>query len=380
MTVKRYLLSVPERVVRSVLGLGAGVAREVGEVALPDGIRRSQVYQNLVDATLRYLIEHVGGVEGVYSAEGPLPDDFLVRRTAGNAVEVLGIVAFRASPVWILAALADVCGMGRHLIPEIADALKAQGLLEPETHFTSVDQLLDGLERTSSRLAGTINAPPLDVASLRAEWEALREEARGLQPSGLPSMDTISQTWNRLKTEAARQDASIFETSSVMAVSAARALPEGIRWLSASTRVGATRAGQVVGAALLDHYRQTLDDIRDVGYLTYTNRVLRPYLRAAVHQFSPKRRTVTERVIEKLASVRPRLRSPDRAIDLGGRSPAPAGEQREESGEERKAPVEEVTQVIRPTGRRPGPDAGDRVERRSGQRGGDDSAGDGGLP
>ena len=134
--VKTYLLSVPERVVQSVLGLGAGVAREVTEVALPAGIRSSQLYRNLVDATLRFLIEQVGGVERVYRPEDALPDNFLVRRTAGNAVEVLGIVAFRASPVWILAALADLCGMGRHLIPEIADALKAQGLLEK----TSVHQ------------------------------------------------------------------------------------------------------------------------------------------------------------------------------------------------------------------------------------------------
>ena len=88
MTVKAYLLSVPERVVRSVLGVGAGVAREVGEVALPEGVRRSQLYQNVVDATLRYLIEQVGGVEGVYRAETPLPDDYLARRTAGNAVEL----------------------------------------------------------------------------------------------------------------------------------------------------------------------------------------------------------------------------------------------------------------------------------------------------
>ena len=303
-TVKTYLLSVPERVVRSVLGLGAGVAREVGEVAIPDGIRRTQLYQNLVDATLRYLIEQVGGVEGVYAAEGTLPDDFLVRRTAGNAVEVLGIVAFRASPVWILAALADVCGMGRHLIPEIADALKAQGLLEREAQFTSVDQLLEGLERTSSRLAGTINAPPLDVAGLRKEWEALREEARGLQPSNLPSRDTISNVWNQLKTESARQNTSIFETSSVMAVSAARALPDGVRWLSASARVGATRTGQVLAAALLEHYRQTLSEIQEVGYLAYVNRQFRPYVRAAVHQFSPKRRTLTERLIDKVQSVR----------------------------------------------------------------------------
>ena len=37
MTIKTYLLSLPERLLRSGLGLGAGVAREVGEVALPDG-------------------------------------------------------------------------------------------------------------------------------------------------------------------------------------------------------------------------------------------------------------------------------------------------------------------------------------------------------
>ena len=59
MTIKAYLLSVPERVVRAALGLGAGVAYEVGEVALPDCVRRSQLYQNLVDNTLRFLIEQV---------------------------------------------------------------------------------------------------------------------------------------------------------------------------------------------------------------------------------------------------------------------------------------------------------------------------------
>jgi hypothetical protein len=303
MTVRAYLLSLPERVVRSVLGLGAGVAREVGEVALPDGVRHSRLYQNLVDATLRFLIEQVGGAEGVYG-EGTLPDDFLVRRTAGNAVEVLGIVAFRASPVWVLAALADVCGMGRHLIPEIADALKAQGLLEQETQFTSVDQLLDGLERTSSRLAATVNAPPLDVAGLRQEWAALREEARGLQPAGLPSRDTISQLWARLTTESARQHTSVFETASVMAVSAARSLPGGVRWLSASARVGATRSGQVFAAALLDHYRQTLDEMQRVGYGVYASQQLRPYLRAAASQFSPSRATVTDRVVAKLRRLR----------------------------------------------------------------------------
>ena len=304
MTVRTYLLSLPERLVRSALGLGAGVAREVGEIALPDGIRRSQLYQNLVDATLRYLIEQVGGAEGVYGGEAALPDNFLARRTAGNAIEVLGIVAFRASPVWVLAALADLCGMGRHLIPEMADALKAQGLLEKDAQFATVDQMLDGLERTSSRLAATINTPPLDVAGLRKEWQAIREEARSLPPASFPSHDTINGMWAQLKAESVRQDRSVFETSSLMAVSAARSLPDGVRWLSASARVGATRTGQIVATALLDHYRQTLSEIRDVGYLAYANRQFRPYLRAAVNQFSPQRRTLTQHLLEKVQFIR----------------------------------------------------------------------------
>jgi len=230
MELKRYLFTLPERLVRSVVGLGAGVAREVGDLALPQSVRQSRLYQNLVDTTLRFLIEQVGEVEGVYESSEKLADNFLARRTVGNAIEALGIVAFRASPVWVLAALADVCGLGRHLIPEIAAALKEQRLLDPDADFSPVDQLLDGLERTSGRVAETINTPPLDVPALREEWRAIREEARGLAPERLPTGESLIGLWTELKSESARQNASIFDTSSMLALSAVRALPQGARW------------------------------------------------------------------------------------------------------------------------------------------------------
>ena len=296
---KTYLLSLPERLVRSTLGLGAGTAREVGEIVLPDAVRSSQLYKNLVDATLRFVIERVGGVEGVYAKEDALPENFLARRTAGNAIEILGIVAFRASPVWVLAALADVCGAGRQLIPEMADALKMQGLLEKDAEFTSVDQILDGLERTSARLAATINTPPLDVEGLRREWEAVRADARALQPGTLPSRETIAAVWADLKTESARQNRAIFETSSTIAMSAVRAFPDRARWFYASAYVSAARTGEIVAGALLNHYSQTLAEMRETGYAAFAARQFRPYVRAAVHQFSPKRQTLTERLLEK---------------------------------------------------------------------------------
>lgn len=302
MTVKTYLLSMPERLVRAVLGLGAGVAREASEIAIPQSVRRSQLYQNLVDTTLNFLIEKVGGGDPLTNDDEPVPEDFLVRRAAGNVVELLGIVAFRASPVWVLAALADVCGVGRQLIPEIADALKGQGLLDKDAEFRSVDELLDGLERTSSRVACTLNTPPLDVAGLRNDWDGIREAARALQPTGLPSRETIGRLWSELKSESEKQTRSVFETSSMMAVSAVRSVPDGLRWLSASTKVGAKRTGQVFAATLLDHYRETLREIQQTGYGPYSVQQLRPYVRAATGQFSPKRQTLTERLMDKAAA------------------------------------------------------------------------------
>jgi len=301
MDAKAYVITLPERLLRSVLGLGAGLAREAGEVVLPDRIRKTQLYRTLVDTTLRVLIEQVGGVEGVYPPDEALPDDVMVRRTAGNAIEALGIVAFHASPVWVLAALADVCGAGRQLIPEIAGALKEQRLLDANTEFTSVDQMLDGLEKTSGQLASTINTPPLDVPTLRREWQAIRAAARGLQPNRLPSLDTLTALWGQLREESSRQERSVFETSSMLAMSALRSVPDGARWVSSSARVGAMKTGQVIATGLLDHYRTTLGEIRELGYGTFAKRQLAPYVRAAIGQFSPRRQTLTERLLNRRA-------------------------------------------------------------------------------
>jgi hypothetical protein len=55
-----------------------------------------------------------------------------------------------------------------------------------------------------------------------------------------------------------------------------------------------------VATALLDHYNETLNELREVGYLTYAKRQLSPYLRACVDQFSPERRTLTQRLLDKV--------------------------------------------------------------------------------
>jgi hypothetical protein len=262
-------------------------------------VRRGALYKSLVETTLRFLIEEVGGAEGVYPVEDPHPDRFLARRGVGHAIELLGIVAFRVSPVWALAALADLSGLGRHLIPEIAEALKAEGLLREAAQIESMDQLLDALERTSSRLAQSVNTPPLNIAELRKEWQAIRSQAQASRRLRLPSPAVIAEQWEHLKQESARQQRTVFETSSVMAIAALRTLPARVRWLTASTRVTATRTGQLLLADLLQGYSRTLSELREVGYATYAKQQLSPYLRACLRQFSSERPTLTQRLLAR---------------------------------------------------------------------------------
>jgi hypothetical protein len=78
-------------------------------------------------------------------------------------------------------------------------------------------------------------------------------------------------------------------------------VPENLLWLSRCARTATRRTGQVFAEGLLDHYRTTLQEIRETGYLNYWTREFRPYLRAAAQQFSTSHASLTERLLQRSA-------------------------------------------------------------------------------
>jgi hypothetical protein len=294
-----YILSLPERLVRSLGALSGGLLREIGEVVVPASLRRTTLYRTMVEVTLRFLIEEVGQVEGIYPTQGHLAENFLLQRTASHGIELLGILSFHASPVWVLAALADVTGAGNTMIREISQALKDEGLLERDARFETMEQMLDGLEKTSSHLAQTLNLPPVDVAGLRREWNSFREEVQSIPPKRVPTVDRLERIWEELRQTAREQKRSVFTVSSLMAVSALAHVPSNVLWLSRAAHSAARRTGKVLGEAILDHYVDALTEISRTGFLEYWTREFRPYLRAAALQFAPRHETLTEKLLHK---------------------------------------------------------------------------------
>jgi len=297
-----YILSLPERAIRSLGALSGGLLREIGNVALPASVRRTTLYRTMVDVALRFLIEEVGQVEGVYPSEGRLAESFLLKRTASHGIELLGILAFHASPVWVLAALADATGGGRKLILEIADALKEEGLLDRDVRFETMDQVLGGLEKTSDHMAVTLNMPPVDIAGLRKEWETLKAELAMIPPKKVVQLERIESVWEELRATARAQGRTVFGMSSLLAISTVAHVPANVLWLSRAARSAMRRTGRVLGEAVLDHYTEALTEIARTGFLEYWSREFRPYLRGAAEQFAPGHESLTERLLKGRSS------------------------------------------------------------------------------
>jgi hypothetical protein len=104
--VSLYTLSIPERYLRGLTALTGGMLKETTDLVLPDFVRDTTSYNIFVGNLLRFAVENVGGVEGLYDEEG-LEGEFATRKVLGNAIEGIGIATVHVSPLWIFAFFAD---------------------------------------------------------------------------------------------------------------------------------------------------------------------------------------------------------------------------------------------------------------------------------
>ena len=196
-----FLLSVPERAVRSVFALVGGGVHETAELVLPRLVRRSRLYEATAKNLLRVTIEVVGVVEApaeVVDEYEPNAKKLMIRKGAGNVVELGSIAAFGFSPLWLLAAGADVTNGTRTYLDAFVRELKVAGVLAEEAHLRSVYVLLAALAGGTGTAARLIDIPPLELAALRQSLADLRADA-----SGLPSPAEIGE--KRSSTASARR-------------------------------------------------------------------------------------------------------------------------------------------------------------------------------
>ena len=166
-------------------------------------------------------------------------------------MELAGIASFHASPVWVLAALADLAGAGRELIAEVAEALQEEGLLEQAVNFKPWINCWKGFG-TTGRLTETVNTPPLDIGALRTVRAEVRREASSLSSVGMPVDHSTANGANSSRKRRCRDGLS-WSFPPLWHLTAVRELPDNVRWLSRAAQISGRRAGGVLALGLLDH-------------------------------------------------------------------------------------------------------------------------------
>jgi hypothetical protein len=278
---RSYLASLPERTARAGAALTGGLVYEASEVMLPLAVRRSKLYQAIVGRLLRITIELVGGVEGVYPTEEMPVRELLVRKTAGNAIELSSFLAVGWSPVWLLAGASDLIGGSKVYLRALVTELQDAGVLVADPDVASFEELLTALEGTSGVLADTVDVPPLDIPSLRTSWQELQR-----QVADLPDAAGLENIFAELQLAARQEDRSVLEISSIVAL-------------------GAVHAGMSLGNVhIFDYYRRALRTILEEGLLSFLRRASTPYLTRAAAHFDPQSSTYSERLLRRWADRR----------------------------------------------------------------------------
>ena len=273
----RYLVSLPERIVRALASSVGGLIYEATEVLLPGWLRRSRLYQAIVAALLRITVELVGGATGVLPPDDVGVEELAMRKTAGGVIELASFMAVGWSPLWLLAAAADLTGGTRTYLHALVLELQRDGVLPKDTEFTSVEELLNTLEGTSGLMAETIDVPPLNVHDMRSSWQALQQNV-----AELPDASRLASIYAQLQQVTKQEGRSLQSVSSLIAA-------------------GAVRAGVQMGHTyIFDYYRDALRTITTEGLPAYAQRVAKPYLTVAVGHFDPQRITYTERLLRRL--------------------------------------------------------------------------------
>ena len=276
----RYVLSFPERLARAVVAAVGGATYETAHLLLPRFVRGSKLYEVTAKNLLRIAIELVGRVEGAASVEETTPNarELTVRKTAGNVVELGSIAAFGFSPLWLLAGASDVVHGSRVYLRSLVDELERAGVVAHDVEVASVDELLAVLEHGLGTTAGLIDIPPLELAELRRSLAEL-----GRRPQELPSATELRRLYDGLRLEAALENRSLLEVSTGV----------GLAFLLSAKNLSRDH--------LAVPYREDWKPIGAEGFAGYAGRVSRPYARAVVAHFDPRRPTWTEKVMGRLS-------------------------------------------------------------------------------
>ena len=296
-----YALSLPERYVRGLSALLGGIFKETTDILVPGVVKDTTSYNIFVGNILRFTVENVGGVKGVYDDEG-LEGEFATRKLIGNTIEGVGIATIHLSPLWFFAFFADSVKGGQAYLERLHEEMVENGYIDSETSADSFTTLFEGLERTTTSFAQNIDTPPLTKDEILSNIEEIRDSISDLlSNSGNIASSTVTEMSNVLQdfmNTATDEGQSLLELGGLLTLQTTNRVKQ-VGGLAVSAP---NVAGKMLYENILGYYSDTLTEIHERGYANVASETIKPYGQAILDQFSTEKITWTERLFNSPAS------------------------------------------------------------------------------
>jgi hypothetical protein len=293
-----FLLSIPERTIRSLAAVGGGTTLLLTETLLPPTLQESTLYRVAIGDFQQFLIEQVAQMDRevlVNVKTRDLEQRFVTRRAVGSVVDTAGLLWIRLSPLWLFAIASDAAAGSKVFLHRLVAQLKQNGVLAQEAQIDDLAALLDALHTASDKSAQTVNMPPLSAAGMKQTADELRQSYGRLFSHTTNLLPRLEALWSQMETVAKQEDASTAKVSGLMTLDLVDWGKKGVYTVAAVGQTG----GELLGEHILSSYAQTLDGIAEEGLPRYFSRMMGPFAETAVNHFDTNRTTWTESVISK---------------------------------------------------------------------------------
>lgn len=292
-----YTLSLPERTVRSTVGLAAGTLQEAASLLVPSAFQSSKTYEVVVRNSLKFLTDDIGGAQRAADPNAetqPAQDDYLARKTVGNFLDLAGLATLHVSPLWMLAIVSDVAYGSRSYLKELAKELKEQGIIDETSTIHHADDLLTAIQKSSGQAAGLFDTPPLSVDELRRTLNETRDtlsatDVRKVLPEG-----ELNRYWQELRDISNQENVSLLNVSSAVTMQSLQRMKTVTHGTLTSIQV----AGGLFNRHVVMHYFDAANTIQKKGLYASLSESYQPYLEGVWSNFASTKMTWTEQLVK----------------------------------------------------------------------------------
>jgi len=297
-----YMLSLPERSIRSLAALAGGSASLLTETLVPETLKGSTCYRTFIGDTQQFIVQRIAQVRppAVEAADAADGTRFVQRKMVGSALETAGLLAMHMSPLWVLALASDAAAGGGLFFNRLVDRLKVNGVLPKHTEVKGMTDLLAAIQEAARKTASAVDTPPLGRHELASLADDMLSGYRSMFAKGIDLLPRLETIWSRMEEVARREKISFERLSGILSVDLAGWARRGVGTISAVGQTGS----ELLGENILDSYSRTLDGLNQQGVRAYVQERMQPFLRAAVSHFDPQRTTVTEAFLASLGELK----------------------------------------------------------------------------